>query len=167
MHLHNNQMNVIQTINFSEYGMGERVSIMGDVYSFGILLLEIFTEKKPTDKLFQENLNLHHFVKITLPDRAMDILDNSALCEEATGKAKTWHEGWKNLTLEQQECLICVLQIGVACSVDLPQHRMSMRQVDRELSTIRDSFLGTRFNEEKKLSLSNRQFFLFAKFLNI
>ncbi|KAL2533058.1 putative LRR receptor-like serine/threonine-protein kinase [Abeliophyllum distichum] len=113
-----------------EYGMGGRVSIVGDVYSFGILLLEIFTGKRPTDKLFQENLNLHHFVKMALPERAMDILDNSALCEEVTGKAKTWHEGWRNLTIEQQECLICVLQIAVACSADLPQDRMTMRQVD-------------------------------------
>ncbi|KAL2487416.1 Leucine-rich repeat protein kinase family protein [Abeliophyllum distichum] len=94
------------------------------------LLLEIFTGKRPTDKLFQENLNLHHFVKMALPERAMEILDNSALCEEVTGKAKTWHEGWRNLTIEQQECLICVLQIAVACSADLPRDRMTMLQVD-------------------------------------
>lgn len=88
MHLHNNQMNVIQTINFSEYGMGERVSIMGDVYSFGILLLEIFTGKKPTDKLFQENLNLHHFVKITLPDRAMTFWTTQHYVKKRQGKLK-------------------------------------------------------------------------------
>ncbi|KAL2553478.1 Leucine-rich repeat protein kinase family protein [Forsythia ovata] len=123
--------------------MGGRVSILGDVYSFGILLLEIFTGKRPTDKLFQEDLNLHHFVKMALPERAMEILDNSALCEEVTGKAKTWHEGWRNLTIEQQECLICVLQIAVACSADLPQDRMTMCQVDREVSMIMDSFLHT------------------------
>ncbi|KAL2533059.1 putative LRR receptor-like serine/threonine-protein kinase [Abeliophyllum distichum] len=150
-----------------EYGMGRRVSILGDVYSFGILLLEIFTGNRPTDKLFQENLNLHHFVKMALPERARDILDNSALCEEVTGKAKTWHEGWRNLTIEQQECLICVLQIAVACSADLPQDRMTMHQVDGEFSMIIDSFIHTGLYEEKKLSLSNRQFFSFVQFLNV
>ncbi|KAL2553474.1 putative LRR receptor-like serine/threonine-protein kinase [Forsythia ovata] len=150
-----------------EYGMGRPVSIHGDVYSFGILLLEIFTGKRPTDKLFQENLNLHHFVKMALPERAMEILDNSALCEEVTGKAKTWHEGWRNLTIEQQECLICVLQIAVACSADLPKDRMKMCQVDREFSKTIDSFLHTGLGEEKKLSLSNRQFFSFVQFLNV
>ncbi|KAL2553484.1 Leucine-rich repeat protein kinase family protein [Forsythia ovata] len=129
--------------------MGRRVSILGDVYSFGILLLEIFTGKRPTDKLFQENLNLHHFVKMALPERAMEILDNSALCEEVTGKAKTWHEGWRNLTIEQQECLICVLQIAVACSADLPQDRMTMCQADREFSMIIDSILHSGLDEEK------------------
>ncbi|XP_059300607.1 putative receptor-like protein kinase At3g47110 [Lycium ferocissimum] len=38
-----------------EYGMGGQVSSQGDVYSFGILLLEIFTWRRPTSELFEEN----------------------------------------------------------------------------------------------------------------
>ncbi|THF96622.1 hypothetical protein TEA_004275 [Camellia sinensis var. sinensis] len=41
-----------------EYGIGEGVSTKGDVYSFGILMLEIFTKKKPTDEMFTGEMDL-------------------------------------------------------------------------------------------------------------
>ncbi|GJY46900.1 leucine-rich repeat protein [Tanacetum coccineum] len=37
-----------------EYGMGSEMTSSGDVYSFGILLLELMTGKKPTDNMFNE-----------------------------------------------------------------------------------------------------------------
>ncbi|KAL7182357.1 hypothetical protein ACSBR1_041126 [Camellia fascicularis] len=35
-----------------EYGMGEKVSTQGDMYSYGVLLLEMFTRKGPTSNMF-------------------------------------------------------------------------------------------------------------------
>ncbi|CAL5341410.1 unnamed protein product [Camellia sinensis] len=58
-----------------EYSMGEMASTLGDVYSFGILLLEIFTGKGPTDTMFKDHLNLHNFIKNALPNRVMEIVD--------------------------------------------------------------------------------------------
>ena len=54
---------------FSEYGVGSEVSMHGDVFSFGILLLEMFTGKRPTDDMFKDNLSLHNYVKRGFPEQ--------------------------------------------------------------------------------------------------
>ncbi|KAK8303385.1 hypothetical protein V6Z11_D04G147800 [Gossypium hirsutum] len=51
-----------------EYGMGAGVSTRGDVYSFGILILEMFTRKRPIDHLFNGDMDLQKWVSIHLPD---------------------------------------------------------------------------------------------------
>lgn len=55
--------------------MGSEVSTQGDMYSYGILLLEMFSGKRPTSNLFTGNFNLHRYVKMGLPDRVMEIVD--------------------------------------------------------------------------------------------
>ncbi|CAL5366236.1 unnamed protein product [Camellia sinensis] len=58
-----------------EYGMGSEISTYGDIYSFGILVLEMFTGKRPTDEIFKDGLSLHSFVKEALPGSASEISD--------------------------------------------------------------------------------------------
>ncbi|KAK1383815.1 hypothetical protein POM88_021550 [Heracleum sosnowskyi] len=65
-----------------EYGMGGEVTTQGDVYSYGILLLELFTGRRPTDNRFSDGLNLHNFVKAAVPDQVTVIVDQSALYSE-------------------------------------------------------------------------------------
>ena len=71
----------IRTFFFSctnpEYGVGGQASIAGDVYSYGILLLEIFTGKRPTHEIFKDGLTIHQYVKTALPKRLLEIVDPS------------------------------------------------------------------------------------------
>ncbi|XP_010431084.1 PREDICTED: probable LRR receptor-like serine/threonine-protein kinase At3g47570 [Camelina sativa] len=62
-----------------EYGVGGQPSIFGDVYSFGVLVLEMFTGKRPTNELFGENFTLQSYAKLALPERVLDIADKSTL----------------------------------------------------------------------------------------
>ncbi|XP_028055180.1 probable LRR receptor-like serine/threonine-protein kinase At3g47570 [Camellia sinensis] len=64
-----------------EYGMGSEVTTKGDVYSYGILLLEMFTGKRPTDDMLKDSLNLHNFVKMALPYPVVEVADPMLLWE--------------------------------------------------------------------------------------
>ncbi|KAL1806203.1 hypothetical protein ACET3Z_029271 [Daucus carota] len=58
-----------------EYGLGCKMTTKGDTYSFGILLLEMLTGKKPTHRMFRGGLTLHNFVSLALPDNVFNITD--------------------------------------------------------------------------------------------
>uniref|UniRef100_A0A0A0LTC7 Protein kinase domain-containing protein n=1 Tax=Cucumis sativus TaxID=3659 RepID=A0A0A0LTC7_CUCSA len=56
---------------------GERASTEGDVFSFGVLLLEVVTGKRPTDLDFQQGAGLHEWVKSHYPHKIDDIVDEA------------------------------------------------------------------------------------------
>ncbi|KAK4425128.1 putative LRR receptor-like serine/threonine-protein kinase [Sesamum alatum] len=115
-----------------EYAMGERVSTQGDVYSYGILLLEMFTNRRPTDETFEDHDNLHTFVSNALPEHVMEIVDPNLIIQ-------TEH----NINREVEDCLIWILSIGVACSRLLPRDRMSMTDVVNELHKIQSLYFAS------------------------
>ncbi|XP_010262817.1 PREDICTED: putative receptor-like protein kinase At3g47110 isoform X2 [Nelumbo nucifera] len=139
-----------------EYGMGLKVSTHGDVYSYGILLLEMFTGRRPTDEIFKDVLNLHNFCKAALPEKVMEIAGPLFLYEEeaeqiGSVEVPCSNELLNGLEEKIQKCLISVIGIGVACSAESPRERMDMNEVTREMHLIRDIFLGSgnhRYHEE-------------------
>ncbi|XP_019163067.1 PREDICTED: LRR receptor-like serine/threonine-protein kinase EFR [Ipomoea nil] len=115
-----------------EYGMGSDLSTFGDMYSYGILLLEMFTSKSPTSDIFNNGLTLHNYVRMSMPKQVIEIVDPKLFHKEANATPKS-------LVLQSQilECLVSILKIGIACSVDLPRDRMSIGNAVKELLSIK------------------------------
>lgn len=126
--------------------MGYEVSTYGDVYSYGILVLEMLTGRRPTNEIFENGQNLHSFVENSFPDHLLQILDPSFVQkhEEATIE----QENNQLLTPNVEKCLVSLFKIGLACSRESPKERMSMVDVTRELSKIRKAFLAGKVNEK-------------------
>ncbi|KAJ8450860.1 hypothetical protein Cgig2_032485 [Carnegiea gigantea] len=139
-----------------EYGLGNELSTDGDVYSFGILLLEIFTGKRPTDDMFKEGMSLQSFVQAAWPERVMEILDH-VLLEDIIGEAtnrSTDHTHHLLRTGKSKvilEALTAVLGIALSCSAELPQDRLDMSDVAAKLSSIRNKLHGVRSLRQRQI----------------
>ncbi|KAK2632676.1 hypothetical protein EUGRSUZ_L01244 [Eucalyptus grandis] len=131
-----------------EYGMGVHPSTSGDVYSFGILLLEMFTGRRPTDNIFEDDFNIQKFVKSAMPKRATGFLDQSIFCGEV-GESSDEQADWSDCGIDKAECLLSVFEIGLTCSAESPNDRKDMNGVARDLLSIRDKFLKTRVHEDR------------------
>ncbi|XP_058099635.1 putative receptor-like protein kinase At3g47110 isoform X2 [Magnolia sinica] len=127
-----------------EYGMGGNASSHGDVYSYGILLLEMFTGKRPTDDMFSNGLSLHIFAKMALPEQVMEIVDPKLLSEKGNEEEHVFNVGNndRDVRSKMHDCLVSIVRIGVACSAESPRERMEMRDVVMEMNALRDLFLG-------------------------
>ncbi|CAN6812553.1 unnamed protein product [Brassica oleracea] len=111
-----------------EYGMGGQPTIHGDVYSFGVLLLEMFTGKRPTNELFGGNFTLNSYTKSALPERVLDVVDKSIL-----------QNGLK-VGFPVVECLTLVLEVGLWCCEESPANRLATSEAKKELFSIRERF---------------------------
>lgn len=102
------------------------------------MLLELLICRRPTDTVFNENLNIHKYVSVALPEHVMEIVDPLLLLAEEE----------QNITQDQatriEECLLLVFEIGLTCSATLPRDRMPINDVLNELQAIKKSFLSRR-----------------------
>jgi len=134
--------------NISEYGASFQVSTQGDMYSFGILILEMLTGRRPTEEMFKDGHNLHNYAKISFPNNLLEIVDATLVLVETESPTITVSEQHNiseiadNLHLNTKKCLFSLFKIGLACSVESPGERMDIMEVTRELNVIRNAFYG-------------------------
>ncbi|XP_039143006.1 receptor kinase-like protein Xa21 [Dioscorea cayenensis subsp. rotundata] len=133
-----------------EYGVANQVSPHGDVYSYGIVLLEMFTGRRPVQEIFREGLSLHSFVEMALPERVKEVTDQRLLDFDDDDDDE------ENSEIEAMlDSLTSVLKIGLVCSNERVTDRMSMGDVVNGLHGIKDSFLcsKTRANRANRANL--------------
>uniref|UniRef100_J3N1U8 Receptor kinase-like protein Xa21 n=1 Tax=Oryza brachyantha TaxID=4533 RepID=J3N1U8_ORYBR len=117
-----------------ENGMGTRVSVQGDVYSYGILLLEILTGRRPTDALFDGATCLPKYVEIAYPDKLLEIVDAAMLRHIDTISLSTQ---------DMMDLFIApVARIGLACCRESASQRMRMDEVVKELSAMKKAWVA-------------------------
>lgn len=101
------------------------------------MLLELFTGKSPTHETFTGGISLTKWVQSAFPTSIAQVLDPELLqlmkdldCEsQSTGEGK------------HDECLVNVIGLGLSCTVDSPDERISMRDALRKLKIAREALL--------------------------
>ncbi|KAL6654823.1 hypothetical protein ACP70R_008288 [Stipagrostis hirtigluma subsp. patula] len=121
-----------------EYGAGNMVSTNGDIYSYGILVLETITGKRPTDNAFRQGSSLREYVELGLRDGVMAVVD--ILSSDLENGLQTVNS--------DSDCLVSLLRLGLSCSEEMPSSRMPTGGIIKELHAIKDSVSGNSGPEE-------------------
>ncbi|KAL2639819.1 hypothetical protein AAZV13_06G192700 [Glycine max] len=116
-----------------EYGMGKIASTQGDVYSFGVLVLEIVTGRRPTDVLVHEGSCLHEWVKKQYPHELGNIVEQAMqrCCSSPSGMPNQYHKFGQDVMLE-------LIELGLLCTHHNPSTRPSMLDVAQEMGKLKD-----------------------------
>ncbi|WMV23711.1 hypothetical protein MTR67_017096 [Solanum verrucosum] len=112
-----------------EYGSEGLVSANGDVYSYGIMLMEVLTKRRPTDeKLCNENLDLRKWI---IQSFSGSMMDANHFCEEV------------QITCKTEICIASMIELSLDCTKETPESRITMKDVVKRLKKINNTFLET------------------------
>lgn len=96
----------------TEYAYSSKATTKCDVYSFGVILMELITGKKPVEPEFGDSKNIIYWVsnKVDTQEGAMEVLD-------------------KRLSGSFKDEMIQVLRIAIHCTYKAPSLRPTMKEV--------------------------------------
>ncbi|KAL6137845.1 hypothetical protein ACLB2K_063134 [Fragaria x ananassa] len=116
-----------------EYGFGSSTSTKGDVYSFGVLVLEMVTRKRPIDDMFVGGLSLHSWVKNHYHGRIDKVVDSSLLRasrDQSSEVKKMWDVAIGEM-----------IELGILCTQESPSTRPTMVDAADDLDRLK-RYLG-------------------------
>ncbi|XP_060190974.1 probable LRR receptor-like serine/threonine-protein kinase At3g47570 [Lycium barbarum] len=111
-----------------EYGLDGLVSAKCDVYSYGTMLMETFTRRKPNDEMFEGDLSLKQWVSNSLPEAVMDVVDANLV---------TPNDSYLKL-----DCVASIMKVALDCCVESPARRTNMKDVIGMLQKTRIQLLA-------------------------
>ncbi|XP_062222657.1 receptor kinase-like protein Xa21 [Phragmites australis] len=120
-----------------EYGAGNTVSTHGDIYSYGILVLEMVTGRRPVDSSFEQGLSLRMYAEMAANTRVMDIVDAKLVMEFENELATS--DGPSNRKMV--DAVISLLKLGMSCSEETPSGRMSTKDIIKELHATKKALI--------------------------
>ncbi|XP_013462593.2 LRR receptor-like serine/threonine-protein kinase EFR [Medicago truncatula] len=111
-----------QSKTHTEYGSSGIISVKGDVYSYGIMLMEMFTGKTPTNEMFSEELTLKTWITESMANSSMEVVDY-------------------NLGSQHEKEIHDILALALRCCEDSPEARINMTDVTTLLINIKTSLI--------------------------
>ncbi|GAY34237.1 hypothetical protein CUMW_276630 [Citrus unshiu] len=115
----------VATTGYMAPGM---ISAKGDVYCYGVLLMETFTRKNPTNEMFTGEISLRDWVRESLPRALSDVVDANLVREEQVFSPK-------------MNCLLSIMHSALDCCMESPEQGASTKDAAEKLKKIRVKFL--------------------------
>lgn len=99
------------------------------------MLLELFTGKDPTHESFTGGLSLTKWVQSAFPANVVQVLDPELLLL----MSRLYHKGQLISPDIQHGCLITILGVGLSCTAESRDGRISIRSALQKLKSARDT----------------------------
>ncbi|KAK6138028.1 hypothetical protein DH2020_028224 [Rehmannia glutinosa] len=112
-----------------EYGMEGKISPRSDVYSYGIMLMEVFMRTKPNDERFVGDFSMRNWVKNSVPNNVLRIVDANLLDpneQQFTGKLN---------------CLTSIMEVALSCTTESPRERTGIKDILSTLNKIKHGLI--------------------------
>lgn len=120
-----------------------KASRKSDVFSFGIMLLEVLTGKRPTDPMFVGELSLRRWVCQAFPEKLTDVVDVKLLQNEETNLCFDHQTNTSSGTFSNStgsNLLTSIFELGLICSSESPEQRLEMNDVVAKLKNIKKDY---------------------------
>ncbi|TQD99240.1 hypothetical protein C1H46_015154 [Malus baccata] len=119
-----------------EYGIHQKPSTAGDAYSFGVMLLQLFTGKSPTHESFTGDQNIIRWVQSAFPHDVIKVLDSELLNDPIIPEV-------------EHNSIIPIIEVGLSCTCASPDGRISLRDALHKLETARKTLLSVESAKHK------------------